>query len=61
MRATTEEKDDMALCLVDLVIDANHPPDLGRFWAAAFGQRPEEGHVVLSDPEGNELCVLPPR
>jgi predicted enzyme related to lactoylglutathione lyase len=24
------------------------------------GQRPEEGHVVLEDPEGNELCVIPP-
>ncbi|MEV7398124.1 VOC family protein [Aeromicrobium sp. NPDC092404] len=24
------------------------------------GQLPEEGHVVLSDPEGNELCVIPP-
>jgi predicted enzyme related to lactoylglutathione lyase len=24
------------------------------------GQRPEEGHVVLADPEGNELCVLEP-
>ena len=24
------------------------------------GQRPEEEHVVLADPEGNELCVLPP-
>jgi hypothetical protein len=24
------------------------------------GQRPEEGHVVLADPEGNEFCVLPP-
>src|SRR5262245_22539959 len=22
-----------------------------------IGQRPEEGHVVLADPEGNELCV----
>ncbi len=22
------------------------------------GQRPEEGHVVLSDPEGNEFCVI---
>lgn len=22
------------------------------------GQRPEEGHVVLADPEGNEFCVL---
>ncbi|MEU4603754.1 VOC family protein [Kribbella sp. NPDC023972] len=25
-----------------------------------IGQRPEEGHVVLADPEGNEFCVLPP-
>jgi predicted enzyme related to lactoylglutathione lyase len=24
------------------------------------GQRPEEGHVVLADPEGNEFCVLEP-
>lgn len=24
------------------------------------GQRPEEEHVVLGDPEGNELCVIPP-
>jgi len=25
-----------------------------------IGQRPEEGHVVLSDPEGNEFCVIEP-
>lgn len=24
------------------------------------GQRPEEGHVVLADPEGGELCVIEP-
>ncbi|GII64336.1 hypothetical protein Skr01_44210 [Sphaerisporangium krabiense] len=24
------------------------------------GQRPEEGHVVLADPEGNEFCVIAP-
>lgn len=24
------------------------------------GQRPEEGHVVLTDPEGNEFCVIEP-
>ncbi|MBO0822719.1 MAG: VOC family protein [Actinobacteria bacterium] len=24
------------------------------------GQRPEEGHVVLADPEGNQLCVIEP-
>jgi hypothetical protein len=23
------------------------------------GQRPEEGHIVLADPEGNEFCVIP--
>ena len=25
-----------------------------------FGQRPEDGHVVLGDPEGNEFCVIEP-
>ncbi len=25
-----------------------------------IGQRPEEGHVVLADPEGNELCLIGP-
>ncbi|MFJ4712879.1 VOC family protein [Streptomyces sp. NPDC088785] len=25
-----------------------------------IGQRPEEGHVVLGDPEGNEFCVIEP-
>ncbi|MGZ4455721.1 MAG: VOC family protein, partial [Nocardioides sp.] len=25
-----------------------------------IGQRPEEGHVVLADPEGNEHCVIEP-
>ena len=25
-----------------------------------IGQRKEEGHVVLADPEGNELCVIEP-
>jgi len=24
------------------------------------GQRPEEGHLVLADPEGNEFCIIPP-
>jgi hypothetical protein len=24
------------------------------------GQRPEEGHVVLADPEGNAYCVIEP-
>jgi hypothetical protein len=25
-----------------------------------IGQLPEEGHVVLADPEDNEFCVIPP-
>lgn len=25
-----------------------------------IGQDPEDGHVVLADPEGNELCVIEP-
>jgi len=25
-----------------------------------IGQRPQEAHVVLADPDGNEFCVLPP-
>lgn len=25
------------------------------------GQRPEEGHVVLADPDGHEFCMLTPR
>ncbi len=29
-------------------------------WHIDIGQRPEEGHVVLADPEGNEFCVIEP-
>jgi catechol 2,3-dioxygenase-like lactoylglutathione lyase family enzyme len=25
-----------------------------------IGQRPEDGHVVLADPDGNEFCVIEP-
>ena len=25
-----------------------------------MGQRPDEGHIVLADPGGNELCVIEP-
>lgn len=25
-----------------------------------IGQQPDEGHVVLADPEGNEFCILEP-
>ncbi len=25
-----------------------------------FGQTPEDGHIVLADPDGNEFCVIEP-
>jgi predicted enzyme related to lactoylglutathione lyase len=25
-----------------------------------IGQRPDEGHIVLADPEGNEFCIIEP-
>jgi predicted enzyme related to lactoylglutathione lyase len=28
--------------------------------ALDVGQRPDEGHIVLADPEGNEFCVIEP-
>jgi hypothetical protein len=28
-------------------------------WHVDIGQAPSTGHVVLADPEGNELCVIP--
>jgi catechol 2,3-dioxygenase-like lactoylglutathione lyase family enzyme len=33
--------------------------DLGA-WHVDVGQRREEGHIVLADPEGNEFCVIEP-
>ncbi|MDT4922112.1 MAG: hypothetical protein QOI15_3014 [Pseudonocardiales bacterium] len=29
-------------------------------WHIDVGQRPDEGHVVLADAEGNEFCVIEP-
>ena len=34
-----------------LALGANH---------LAFGQTLDDGHIVLADPEGNELCVIEP-
>jgi catechol 2,3-dioxygenase-like lactoylglutathione lyase family enzyme len=28
--------------------------------AVDIGQRPEEGHLVLADPEGNDFCIIEP-
>lgn len=33
--------------------------DLGAH-AVDVGQTPEEGHIVLADPDGNEFCVIEP-
>jgi catechol 2,3-dioxygenase-like lactoylglutathione lyase family enzyme len=52
-----------------LHLTSRSPADQERTVAAALelgathldvGQLPEEGHVVLADPEGNELCVIEP-
>jgi Glyoxalase-like domain len=61
--------------LIALCFDANDPLGLARFWGGVLGwqvaalgarhiylgQRPDEGHVVLADPEGNEICVMTQR
>ncbi|MBM7076202.1 VOC family protein [Micromonospora humida] len=50
-----------------LHLTSTSPDDQRRQVAAALdlggshldvGQRPEEGHIVLADPEGNEFCVI---
>ena len=49
---TTTSLDDQRESVEQLIELGARPIDIG--------QRPEEGHVVLADPEGNELCVLEP-
>ena len=54
---------------VHLHLTSTSPADQQEVVAAALrlgaqhldvGQLPEEGHVVLADPEGNEFCVIEP-
>ena len=54
---------------VHLHLTSTSPADQQEVVAAAMGlgaqpldvgQLPEEGHVVLADPEGNEFCVIEP-
>ncbi len=45
----------MSLEWEQVVIDADDPERLGRWWREALGW------VVLADPEGNEFCVLSSR
>ena len=49
---TTTSLDDQAETVEQLLSLGGRHVDLG--------QRPEEGHVVLADPEGNELCLIEP-
>jgi predicted enzyme related to lactoylglutathione lyase len=49
---TTTSIDDQAEMVARLVEHGGRHIDIG--------QRPEEGHVVLADPEGNELCIIEP-
>jgi len=47
--ASTDDQDETIRTLLDL--GAQH---------VDIGQGPDEGHVVLADPEGNEFCVIEP-
>ncbi len=49
---TTTSLDDQRATVAALLERGGRPIDIG--------QRPEERHVVLADPEGNELCVIEP-
>ena len=49
---TTTSLDDQAATVERLVGLGARPVDIG--------QGPEEPHVVLADPEGNELCIIEP-
>ncbi|MGW6564782.1 VOC family protein [Streptomyces sp. NPDC054975] len=48
---STSRDDQQAVVAKALALGARHTD---------VGQRPEEGHVVLADPEGNEFCVIEP-
>jgi catechol 2,3-dioxygenase-like lactoylglutathione lyase family enzyme len=49
---TTASLDDQTGTVAELLTRGAHHVDIG--------QTPDEDHVVLADPEGNELCVLAP-
>jgi len=50
---TTTSLDDQRETVERLIELGGRPIDIG--------QSPDDKHVVLADPEGNELCVLTPR
>jgi predicted enzyme related to lactoylglutathione lyase len=49
---TTTSLEDQQQTVARLVALGGHKIDIG--------QSPDEGHVVLADPEGNELCIIEP-
>lgn len=49
---TSTSIDDQQSSVTELIAHGAEPTDVG--------QAGDEGHVVLSDPEGNEFCVLEP-
>ena len=49
---TTTSDDDQREMVERLLALGAHHVDIG--------QTPDEGHVVLADPEGNELCIIEP-
>lgn len=49
---TSTSIDDQQLSVADLIEHGAQPVDVG--------QVGDEGHVVLADPDGNELCVIEP-
>lgn len=51
LHLTSEVSDQESIVTKAMALGASH---------LDVGQLPEETHVVLSDPEGNELCVIPP-
>lgn len=49
---TTSDRGDQVHTVGRLMVIGARPADVG--------QRGDEGHIVLADPEGNEFCVLEP-
>lgn len=69
LRLVSSGADRVGTDRVHLHLTSTSPDDQQRIIAATLeqgathldlGQLPEEGHVVLADPEGNPFCVIPP-
>jgi hypothetical protein len=69
LRFVPARTEKVGLNRVHLHLTSTSPADQQHTVAAALqlgarhldvGQLPEEGHVVLADPEGNEFCVIEP-